>query len=561
MKKMDIGNSDFKSIIENNNYYVDKSLFILELIDIQKQVILIPRPRRFGKTMNLLMLKYFFEKDRPENEKLFTNLKIWQSEKEILEKRGKFPVIFLSFKDAKGNTWEDVQAHLEYEISKAYSHHYYLLESESLEEYEKNEFKDILSKKVSKAILEKSIKQLSEYLYRYHKEKVVILIDEYDTPIHSGYKKFYDDVVSFMRNLLSGAFKDNLYLYKGVITGILRVSRESIFSGLNNLSVYSILDDEFSDKFGFTENETKQILKDLNIPIPYSQIKEWYDGYKIGNTTDIYNPWSVLNYAVSYKTGFKPYWANTSSNDILKERIEQKSNQETREDIEKLLNGETIEKELYENFIFSQLDSNLDLIWTLLAFSGYLTVENSVSEGVYGLRIPNYEIRLIFKQMILSWINNEIKIVRTLLQDTANYLITNQIEKFAKGFQKIIGDTFSYFDMDGEPEKVYHSYTLGLLAILCDDYVIRSNRESGEGRYDILLIPHDKTKNGVVIEIKQIEKKKRESQKKFKERVQNELKLALSQIEENQYYKELIDHQVMNIIKLPIVFVGKEAFF
>ncbi len=561
MKKLDIGNSDFKNTIEGNYYYVDKSLFIQELIDIQKQVVLLPRPRRFGKTLNLSMLRYFFDKGKPENEKLFTGLKIEQTGKDILEKRGKYPVIYLTLKDVKGQNWEEVLEHLKSTVVSAYLSHYYLLESGLLKDFEKSEFNEILKQTASKSVYEKSLLKLSEYLFHFHHEKVVILIDEYDTPIHSGYKKFYNDAVSFMRNFLSSAFKDNSCLYKGVITGILRVSRESIFSGLNNLSVYSILDSPFSDKFGFTDEELKQIITDLKQPVSYPQIKEWYNGYTFGNRTEIYNPWSVLNYIIGWQDGFKPYWANTSSNDLILDRISRKNDSEMRESVEKLLNGETVERELYENFVFTELDSSPDLIWTLLTFSGYLTVQESRGNNLYKLRIPNYEIKLIFRQMILGWLNSEISIVRNFLQETADFLVNNQIEKFARGFRKIIGDTFSYFDTDGEPEKVYHAYTLGMLAVLCDDYVIRSNRESGNGRYDILMIPHDKTKNGIVMEIKQIEKKKRESVKKFNERIQKELDSALLQIEENEYYKELIDHKVSNIIKLPIVFAGKEAFF
>ncbi|MCB1193518.1 MAG: AAA family ATPase [Leptospiraceae bacterium] len=572
MKKLDIGNSDFKSIIENNNYYVDKSLLIQEVIDTQKQVLLIPRPRRFGKTMNLLMLKYFFENGKPENEKLFMNLDIWKTEAEIREKRGKYPVIYLTFKDAKANTWEVVYKYIVAEIVKIYSKNDYLLEGNLLKQHEKNDFNTILNEKADIAKYGNSLRQLSEYLHRYHKEKVVILVDEYDTPIQSGYNRYYDDVVPFMRNLLSGAFKDNLYLYKGAITGILQISRESIFSGLNNLGVYTVLDNRFSDKFGFIESEVKQIIMDLQVPTEYEEIKKWYDGYNIGNTTDIYNPWSILNYIVEYQDGFKPYWVNTSSDDLLKESIKHKDATDSRELILQLINNEPIVKDIYENFVFTDMDAKKELIWTLMLFSGYLTIGKKLGIVRYELRIPNYEIKFVFQNIILDWFEVEVKILKKLLEDTANDLVTNQLEKFAEGFKKIIGDTFSYYDTENEPvvryalrathqpEKVYHSYVLGLLAILSDDYIIRSNRESGEGRYDILMIPHDKTKNGVVIEIKKIEKKKRESEKRRKERIGKELKSALAQIEENQYYKELIEHKVVNIIKVPIVFLGKTAY-
>ncbi|HAN77629.1 MAG TPA: AAA family ATPase, partial [Bacteroidales bacterium] len=295
-KRLDIGNSDFKSIIENNNYYVDKSLLIEEIIEAQKQIILLPRPRRFGKTLNLSMLKYYFEIDKPKNEALFTELNIWKSSSEVKARRGKHPVIFLSFKDAKAKSWDETFLFIKDELVKLYSTHDYLVTNNVLKAHELATYHEILTKKASSVDYANSVKNLSEYLYRFYNEKVVILIDEYDTPIQAGYKKFYDDAISFMRNLMSGAYKDNSYLYKGVITGILRVSKETIFSGLNNVSVYSILDLSFADKFGFTEPETKQIMHDFDVTTDYEEVKKWYDGYKIGETTDIYNPWSILNY-------------------------------------------------------------------------------------------------------------------------------------------------------------------------------------------------------------------------------------------------------------------------
>ncbi len=533
----------------------------------QKQVLLIPRPRRFGKTLNLLMLKYFFEKDRPENEKLFTGLKIWNCEKEILDKRGKYPVIYMSFKDAKANSWEDSSDLIIAEIARLFEKKRYLLESSLLSEIEKKRYGRILDGTAKKSDYQESLKLLSEYLYLYHNEKAVILVDEYDTPIHSGYVGgFYEEVVPFMRNLLSGAFKDNLHLYKGVLTGILRVSRESIFSGLNNIGVYTILEQEFADKFGFTEAEVKEILINFNISNEYEDVKKWYDGYTFGNQTDIYNPWSILNYAVGYKNGFKPYWVNTSSDELLKERIRQKDSDDSRELILKLLNDEPVEKVMEENFVFPDLNTNKDLLWTLLAFSGYLTVSKKTGRKLYELMIPNYEIKTVFQDIILHWFNTEVRVIRSLLEDTARNLVNNKLDKFAEGFKKIIGDTFSYYDTAREPvvraahqpERVYQAYVLGLLAILTDDYIIRSNRESGEGRYDIIMIPHDKSRNGVVMEIKRIRKKKGE--KVPPERIQEELKSTMDQIEENEYYRELEEHRVTNIIKVPIVFVGKKAY-
>ena len=559
-KELNLGYSDFKSIIENGNYYIDKSLLIKEVIKAEKAVLLLPRPRRFGKTLNLSMLKYFFEINQPENSTLFTNLNIWHTENDIKDKQGKYPVLFLSFKDAKKDNWKYTFEHIIAEIVNLYKQYLYLLKDNFLSDFEQIEFMDILYKRASEVTYENSIKQLSEYLYRYHKQKIVVLIDEYDTPIQAGYKEFYNEVVSFMRNLMSGAFKDNNYLYKGVITGILRISKESIFSGLNNVSVYSILDDEFSDKFGFTESETKQILFDFKVPTEYEQIKKWYNGYKFGDTNNIYNPWSILNYAVSHKNGFKAFWVSTSSDELLKERLQERDANFTREQLLKLINNETIEKNIEENFVFPDLSRKKELLWSLLTFSGYLTPIKKTGRKSYELAIPNYEIKTVFQDIILDWLDNEVKIKQILLTDTTKHLINNEIEKFEKGFKEIVGDTFSYFDTQGEPENVYQSYVLGLLAIIGDDYIIKSNRESGEGRYDIMLIPHDKTKFGIVIEIKQIARGEKENDNSFTKRIDNKIREAYNQIDKNKYYKELIYNKVSKIIKLPIVFAGKEPF-
>ncbi len=568
-KELNLGFSDFKSIIENNNYFVDKSLLIKEVIKSEKAVLLLPRPRRFGKTLNLSMLQYFFEIDKPENEKLFSHLKIWNTETDIKEKRGKYPVISLSFKDAKDDNWSDCLELIKDEIVELYTTHNYLLESDKLAENEKRDFKSIIDKTALRTTFQGSLKKLSKYLYNFYNQKVVILIDEYDSPIQAGYRKFYDKSISFMRSLLSGAFKDNKYLYKGVITGILRVSKESIFSGLNNMGVYSILDDRFSDCFGFTETEVKQILLDFEVTSDYGEIKKWYDGYKIGDTSDIYNPWSILNYALEFNKGFQPFWVNTSSDDLLKEQLKGRNENYTREQLLKLINNETIEKTIDQNFVFQDLETDKELLWTLLTFSGYLTTERKRDVNNFMLKIPNYEIKFVFKNIILKWLSVDIKIRKTLLEDTTKYLITNQIEKFEKGFKEIISDTFSYFDTKGEPENVYpvefkelfnrvnQSYVLGLLAIIGDDYIIKSNRESGEGRYDIILIPHDKTQYGIVIEIKQIKKRAKEKEVSFSKRIDDKICEALYQIESNRYYNELIINGITNIIKLPIVFAGK----
>ncbi len=562
-KKLNLGYSDFKDIIQSNNYFVDKSLLIEEVLNSQKAVLLFPRPRRFGKTLNLSMLRYFFDKNEPENKNLFKDLKIWQTGEDIKQHCCKYPIIYLTFKDAKADTWQECYELIVSEIVILYRKHRYLLENSILYDDEKDIFNKILRKTASKSEYKESLKLLSEYLQRYHNKKVVILIDEYDTPIQASHNKFYKEAISFMRSLLSGALKDNSNLYKGVITGILRVSKESIFTGLNNLSVYSILDEEFSAQFGFTELEVKQIIKDFNIKTDYSEIKRWYDGYKFGETTKIYNPWSILNFVVSKNEKFKTFWTYTSSNELIKEQIKKKDAENIREEILKLINGESIKKDLEANFVFPDLSKNIDLFWTLLTYSGYLTTRKEISRKKHELVIPNFEIKIIFQDTILEWLKMDVKVQQSLLENTANYLITNEIEKFEKGFKKVIGDTFSYYDTAKNHEYVYHSYILGLLAIIGDDYIIKSNGEGGEGRYDIMLIPHDKSKYGVVIEIKQIEKQKeKESDNNFTKRINVKIKDALAQIDRNKYYKTLIDNKIEHkkIIKLPIVFAGKEPY-
>ena len=562
-KELNLGHSDFKDIIQKDNYFVDKSLLIEEVLKAQKAVLLLPRPRRFGKTLNLSMLKYFFDKNEPENKQLFKDLKIWQSNDDIKKHCCKYPVIFLSFKDAKANNWNETFKYIRKEISKVYQQHIYLLKDDDLSDFEKIKFNKIITETGDIVDFAVSLTELSEYLYRYHNEKVVILIDEYDAPIQAGYEKYYNQIVSFMRNLLSGAFKDNSNLYKGIITGILRVSKESIFSGLNNLSVYTILDDEFSDKFGFTEPEVKQILLDFNVNTNYELIKKWYNGYTVGKTESIYNPWSILNFAVSKNEEFKTYWTNTSSNDLIKNEIKKKEADHIRTEILKLINNETIIKDIEENFVFSDLETPKEVLWTLLVYSGYLCSKNKISRKEYELKIPNYEIKTVFQDTIMDWIQTDIKIIKSLLQNTANNLINNEIKEFETGFKQIIGDTFSYYDTAKTNEYIYQSYILGLLAIIGDDYIIKSNKESGDGRYDIMLVPHDKSRYGVVIEIKQIEKlQEKESSNNFIKRVNEQLEIAVNQINRNKYHKELIDNKIdkNRIIKVPIVFAGKEPY-
>jgi hypothetical protein len=352
----------------------------------------------------------------------------------------------------------------------------------------------------------------------------------------------------------------------------MRVGRESIFSEWNNFEVYGITSKYFADKFGFTQKEIDKLLNYFNLEKNKKKITEWYDGYKFGNISRIYNPWAIVSYILNYKDGFRAYWVNTGDPSLIKNRLTEEG---VKERIQDLIEGKIIEKELKDNFVFTDFETNKELIWTLLTYNGYLTQTGKGKYGSYKLKIPNYEVKTVFTDIIMTWLDSEVKINRDLLISMAENLINARIIEFEKDFRKIIGDTISYYDTSEKKDKetkeiiisheqIYHVYTLGLLAILSDDYKIKSNRESGEGRYDIMLIPYAKSKNGIVIEIKQIEKQKKSEKDNstFKERIDKKLDEALRQIEINEYYTELLDNKIKpeNIIKLAIVFAGKKPY-
>ncbi|TDO91343.1 putative AAA-ATPase [Halanaerobium saccharolyticum] len=403
-KKLPVGIDDFKNIREENYYYVDKSLFIKEIIDDGAQVILLPRPRRFGKTLNLSMLKYYFENNEEDYSYLFKNLKIKQTAEEYLAKQGKFPVINLTFKDIKENSWPQAEIKLKRMVAREFKRHKYLLESDVLDQYDKEFFQKILSLKAENAFYEESLKDLSDYLAAYHQEKVIILIDEYDQPIQAAYyNNYYDKMINFMRNFLSAGLKNNLALEKGILTGILRVAKESIFSGLNNPVVSTLLDNEYSKYFGLLENEIKELFNYYALDFQFEDLKNWYNGYYFGENI-IYNPWSIIN-CLRREGEIEPYWANTSSNDIIKDLIIN-SESEVKKDLEILLKGDTINKKIDENIIFSEIDKKVNIIWSFLLLSGYLTFVEKERREMYlycDLKIPNKEIRYIFENIITQW--------------------------------------------------------------------------------------------------------------------------------------------------------------
>ena len=552
-RKIPIGISDFQTIIEDNYYYVDKSLFIQEVLDLGARALLLPRPRRFGKTLNLSMLRYFFEKTDQDHSHLFKNLTIWQQGDMYTSKQGRYPVIYLTFKDVKSDRWDfcyDMFGNL---IAKEYGRHRYLLTSDLLGEDEKTKFTAILNCLASEFNYASSIKELSEYLHRYHNEKVIILIDEYDTPVHCGYLDgFYDDVIGFIRILLGSALKDNTSMEKGVLTGILRVSKESVFSGLNNLEVFSLLSPEFSDHFGLMDNEVEELLNYYEIGFNIVEVKDWYNGYVFGGQT-MYNPWSILNYSSKWSQGFRPYWVNTSSNDLVKSIIT-RSGTEVKEDLEQLILGNSITKIVDDNIVFGEIESNADTVWSFLLFCGYLkavSMEYRNKRLYVELRIPNMEVEYLYEEIIISWFSQSI--YDRQLHRMLRGLTSGDLELFESIFRDFIEKTFSYFDASGkEPEKVYHAFILGLLVSLQETYEVKSNQESGYGRYDVMLIPRDPRNKGIVFEFKKVNKQKNETLTEAVDR-------ALEQIEQKKYAQTLTERGVSDILLLGIAFQGKEV--
>ena len=551
MKRIPLGISDFKMLIEEDYLFVDKSLIIKEFWDSDGQTILIPRPRRFGKTLNMSMIKYFFENSGKDNSYLFKGLNI-ESHKDIMELQGKYPVIYLSFKDEKHSSFEYLQAGLRNILSKLYQDHKYCLNTDKIDNIDKKYYNSIINKKSDIIDLANTLKKLSQYIEGYFEQKVIILIDEYDVPIQAAYlSDYYTEAIEFMRNFLSGAFKDNNSLQKGMITGILRVARESIFSGLNNLKVETILSYNFSDKFGFTENEIEQLSRKYNINEELTKIKEWYNGYFFGDTI-IYNPWSILNYISNIKSGLKPYWVNSSSNDLVKV-ILSKSTADVKSDLEELISGNSITKTIDENIVMGDIEKSSNNLWSFLLFTGYLKAKEAYRKDeyiFYNLSIPNREVRSLYKNIIENWFLDTI--TRNNYDIMINSLINGDIKIFGKLLKQFVIRSISYFDVGGyEGEKVYHAFVLGMLISLNDTHEVLSNRESGYGRYDVMIIPRDISKLGIVIEFKKLDTDDDETLMETAEE-------ALKQIKDKKYSITLENRGIKNIKEIGIVFKGKD---
>ena len=556
-QKLPVGVSDFKEMVTGDYYYVDKTLFIKDIIDKGDKILLIPRPRRFGKTLNLSMLKYFYDcrNKVEENQSFFQSLAIFKAGKKYLDKMGKYPVIFLSFKSIKELDWESCFSKIKQLIQDEYLKHDYLLNSTELTPMEKDYLKKILDLKGNRGDYENSLEKLLVFLNRHYGEQVVILIDEYDSPVHAGFTHgYYDQIINFISNFLCGGLKDtDQYLEKSVITGIMRIAKESIFSGLNNPGVYTLLSEAFNDKFGFTEQEVKTLLRHYQVFDRYDDVRNWYNGYCFGGTV-LYNPWSIINFLAQGGKTFKPFWVNTSDNQIV-DTLLSNGGKELKEEMELLVRGEAIEKAIDDNIVLKYIDSDDNSLWSFLLMGGYLKpiaerMAPVTNKMHYTLAIPNLEVKTVYFQIIERYFST--KIEHKKLDIMLKALIDGDVKLFEKMLRKVVTAVFSYHDFGGEPEKVYHALVAGMLIWISDTHEVKSNRESGYGRYDIMIVPMDANGIGYIIEFKTVDEEENET-------VPAAVEAALKQIENKKYETELIERGIKNYKKLAIVFKGKEV--
>ncbi len=557
MLRLPIGYSDFKEIVDEGFDFVDKSLLIKEILEDGK-VVLITRPRRFGKTLNMSMLRYFF--DMNENAaNLFKNLKI-EKEKTIWEThQGKYPVIFLTFKDIKEKTYEETYQKLLRMIERVYlKFSKVLLNSDALTDYHKSRINDILERKADKSDIEDSILFLSHCLHGHYGQKVCILLDEYDTPIQSGYlNNYYDEIVVLFRNLLGAALKDNAYLFKAVLTGILRVSKESLFSGLNNVEVYSVLRKKYGDYFGFTELEVTNLLIKTGFQQKSEEIRNWYNGYQVGDHR-IYNPWSIASCLM--KEGVVDrYWLNTSDNALIKHLL-LKSTDTFKAQLELLFLGHTIPSLIDEYIAFPELNTNESAVWGLFLMAGYLTVDSSelTRQGpLCQLRIPNIEIRDLYAGIIEHWLADGLGL--PWYNSFISHLLDGDMLEFEKGLTTLLEQVVSVHDIGHAPESFYHGLLIGLTASLGDrkDYEIRSNRESGYGRYDYMILSTVPDKLTILFEFKKVDIASTKAEE-GKNRLKASALDALNQINSQAYLAEAKSRGVTNILKIGLAFSGKQ---
>lgn len=543
-----VGVSDYR-LASTEYYYIDKTMMLKDFIDERPMVTLFTRPRRFGKTLNMDMLRTFFEKTNEDTSKYFKDKKIWEQGEYYRSFQGKYPVIFITLKDVKHNSWDNTFANIGSIISSEYCRHSDLSKSPKLDKKQKDFYDKMVSEKFSAVDLERSLLYLSEMLKKHYGEGAVIIIDEYDTPIQSGHTNgFYDDVIAFMRNLLSGCFKDNKSLAFGFLTGILRVAKESIFSGLNNLTINSVLDNKYSEYFGFTANEVKEMAAYYSAPDRFDEVCEWYDGYRFGKT-DIFNPWSVINY-FSNDCEPRAFWLSTGSNDIIGEIIKEADN-EIYERLSSLVNGGSFTTYIDTSVIYPQIKNNPSSIYSFLLMAGYLkVVKSSVSisgDFMCEVALPNKEISLVYRKEILQKLENLIPQATAIAVEEA--IFSGNGEKLRDIISNFLIQSVSAFDAAGE--NFYHGFMLGVCALFGNSYVT-SNRESGDGRYDIALSPKVSNLPGIIIELK--------AEKNCNENELQELaKTALKQINDKKYDTELKSKGVKTIYKYGVAFSGKHV--
>ena len=546
MHTVGIGKQNYESLIMSDCFYVDKTYFIKQWWESQDDVTLITRPRRFGKTLNMSMLNCFLSNKYMNRADLFEKFEIWTDEK-YRKLQGTYPVINLSFADVKDDNFKNAKNSIISVISDVYRTHSYLIETDEITDAEKGVFKALdaysnntnINKEISEDVICRAIKNLSFLLERYYGKKVLIFLDEYDTPLQEAYLGgYWDEMVGFMRVFFNATFKTNPYLDRAIMTGITRISKESMFSDLNNLRIVSTTSNMYETCFGFTEDEVFKALDEVGISDRKEDVKQWYDGFSFGKSKDIYNPWSITNFIDERK--LKTYWVDTSSNELAGKLI-QSASPEVKKSMEKLLNGESITVDIDEQIVFNQLDYDENAIWSLFLASGYLKVENADNceiSGKYELSLTNLEVRIMFQKLISGWF----KTIRNTSDEFVIALIKGDIKAMNYFMNKIALATFSYFDVGNkpseyiEPERFYHGFVLGIMVGERENYIIKSNRESGFGRYDIMMVPKDiknKKLPAIVIEFKVYDS---EDEKQLKDTV----KAAHRQIEEKRYDDEII---------------------
>ena len=550
-KPLPIGISDYVRA-QSDYYYVDKTMLIKEFLDQKPLVSLFTRPRRFGKTLNMDMLRVYFEMTDEDTSKYFEDKNIWKCGKDYRLHQGKYPVIFLTFKDVKFDSWQATIEKIKSLLQEEYGRHQELLSSLKISDYEKEYFNKVLSATENEVELSFSLEKLSKMLASHYDKAPIIIIDEYDTPIQEGYSKdFYDEIIGFMRNFFSGAFKDNKNLSYGFLTGILRIAQESIFSGLNNLTVNSVMDEAYDRYFGFTNEEVSEMLDYYGVTEKESELQEWYDGYLFGNE-EIYNPWSVINY-ISKGCVPQAYWVNTGKNEIL-EDVLKVADEDITEKLYSLIRGDKVLARIDQNVVYRSLTDDPTNIYSLLLVAGYLktTIKELQADGSYlcQVSIPNKEIASVYKSEILAHLMQIGAVSRTTADKIAESLFLNDYVKLEKAISEYMNKAISFYDTASE--SFYHGLILGLISMMDNQYKIKSNRESGKGRFDIGLIPRDDKYPGMIMELK------------WKKNLDDdELTLladeALCQIHSMEYDSEMKSEGVKKILKFGIAFSGKRV--